>query len=779
MSQNRHPEPDKNGPKKVPPSVTIGPAGANAAPSLAATVSPLSQGNSLEASQSALTFDFLAPPDRPDELGRLGSYRVLKVLGHGGMGVVFQAEDVRLQRAVALKAMLPDWAKRAGARDRFLREARAAAQLEHDHIVAIYQVDEDRGVPFIAMPLLKGLTLEDWLRKRQPPDAPVKLAQILKIGREIARGLNAAHDRGLIHRDIKPANIWLDAAAGGRVKILDFGLARATSGDQNLTQSGVIIGTPAYMAPEQARSETTDPRADLFSLGVVLYRLATGQVPFKGHDVMSTLMSVALNEPVPPRTLNPDLPQGLAALIMSLLVKAPGQRLGPAAEIVRRLQLLEKENLPGEAAPQLTLAAGPAGAHLPTDAAPTCSETPPLQKSRSRRAVYVSIGCVLLTLLVAVLVVLPMMRGPGDALVETMDTAQQQSASSNSPPQAVRPPTDAPVPVEKPPAKAVAANTPEPSRIIPDPVAHLLAGHTADIRQVQILPDGKRGASVSWDGSVRIWDLASGKPLRALWPPRQQMLNCLAISPDGKLLAAGGTYNRMYLWDTDTFEHLGENQTTANAIAAVAFAADGKRLFANAARGEVWEFPVPIGPPLAKYRVLENGVAGIYPLADGKRILCCSWGQTDFVLWDRVKKTALQTFAGNPKFHTVALAPFHDGTRAASIDWNGVLRVWSLDTGKKLSQVHAHVGPAIRGTAVHVLHNDRWLLTTGEDKTICIWDAQTLTRLYQARADHLVTSQSAVSRDGRLLLTGAGWQLSSTTIRDNDFVLRLWRLPVP
>jgi serine/threonine protein kinase len=193
---------------------------------------------------------FLAPPQQADEIGRLGPYRVLKVLGRGGMGVVFQAEDPRLKRMCAIKAMLPEVAGKPAMKERFLREAQAAATVEHDHIVPIYQVDEDRGLPYIAMPFLQGMSLEDWLNRKgnagessltgeessgfalenkARPSMPMPTVQALKVGREIAGGLQAAHDRGLIHRDIKPANIWLDANAGGRVKILDFGLALVPS----------------------------------------------------------------------------------------------------------------------------------------------------------------------------------------------------------------------------------------------------------------------------------------------------------------------------------------------------------------------------------------------------------------------------------------------------------------------------------------------------------------------------------------------------------------------
>ncbi|MBM4073393.1 MAG: serine/threonine protein kinase [Planctomycetes bacterium] len=228
------------------------------------------------------TLSFLAPPQAADEIGRIGTFRVLKLLGAGGMGLVFQAEDVHLRRKVALKVMRPEAAGKPGARERFLREAQAAAAIEHEHIVTIHHVGEDRGVPFLAMPWLKGMSLEE--RLKQP--APLKPAQVARVGRQVALGLAAAHDQGLIHRDIKPANIWLEASTGresgeSHVKILDFGLARALADDMHLTQPGAILGTPAYMAPEQARGEAVDHRCDLFSLGVVLYRLATGRLPFR------------------------------------------------------------------------------------------------------------------------------------------------------------------------------------------------------------------------------------------------------------------------------------------------------------------------------------------------------------------------------------------------------------------------------------------------------------------------------------------------------------------
>jgi serine/threonine protein kinase/regulation of enolase protein 1 (concanavalin A-like superfamily) len=324
---------------------------------------PLSEPPDTLPHESSTNLDFLAPAQQKDEIGRLGNFRVLKVLGQGGMGVVLQAEDTGLHRLCALKVMLSEVARRPEMKERFLREARAAAQIEHDHIVPIYQVAEDRGVPFIAMPFLKGSTLEDWMQTKQRTRAPITVANILKLGREMAKGLSAAHELGLVHRDIKPANIWLDSTVGGRVKILDFGLARLTSsgeanpdrkvGGGDLTQSGMIMGTPAYMAPEQAqgKKDLIDGRTDLFSLGCILYRLCTGQQPFKGDDMISTLVAVAMENPTPPSEVNPEIPQPLSDLVMKLLEKKPEDRPESAKEVVKIVQQMEKDLAAGTLKP--------------------------------------------------------------------------------------------------------------------------------------------------------------------------------------------------------------------------------------------------------------------------------------------------------------------------------------------------------------------------------------------------------------------------------------------
>jgi len=268
------------------------------------------------------------------EVTRIGGYQVLQLLGEGGMGIVYLAEDSQLQRRVALKVMKPDLARIDTARQRFLTEARAAARVRSDHVVTIYQTGEDGGTVFAAMELLKGESLDSWLKSHS--NAP--MSELIRVGRETALGLAAAHEEGLIHRDIKPANIWGEAS--GRVKILDFGLARSVEGNVQLTNSGAVIGTPAYMSPEQGRGDKVDHRADLFSLGCVLHRMTSGQLPFKGNSVMSMLSALALETPTPVHELNPAVPRRLSDLITRLLAKDASHRPPTARAVADELQAI-------------------------------------------------------------------------------------------------------------------------------------------------------------------------------------------------------------------------------------------------------------------------------------------------------------------------------------------------------------------------------------------------------------------------------------------------------
>jgi len=274
----------------------------------------------------------------------IGRYVLLDELGRGGMGVVYRAEDPRLKREVALKVMLPQFAANPQAKARFVREARAQAKVEHDHVAAIFEVDEHDGLPYLAMPLLKGMTLQAALKANPRPPLP----EVVRLGREMAEGLAAAHEKGLVHRDIKPANVWLEGKKL-RVKVLDFGLARVSdtvidtenSETGPVTHQGAIVGTPAYMSPEQARGDAVDGRTDLWSLGVVLYQMTTGELPFSGKSVLAILARLAADTPPLPITKNPAVSQPLSDFVMRLLAKDPANRPATAEIAAEELRAIE------------------------------------------------------------------------------------------------------------------------------------------------------------------------------------------------------------------------------------------------------------------------------------------------------------------------------------------------------------------------------------------------------------------------------------------------------
>ncbi len=275
----------------------------------------------------------LSPSDKPGVLGVLGEYEVHEVIGRGSMAVVFKAMDVRLNRVTALKVLSPRLALSVRANQRFIREAQSTACIQHENVVQMYAVGDSIRT-FLAMEFIAGESVQERLDRV----GPLTAEDVARIGLQTALGLAAAHRQGLIHRDIKPANLMLIGGSNPPfVKITDFGLARVID-DNPMTQHGVVIGTPEYMSPEQARGEGVDHRSDLFSLGSVLYAMATGTSPFRASTAIAVLRRVNDEEPTPVRTLRPDLPAWLATLIERLMAKNPAERFATADEVANLLQ---------------------------------------------------------------------------------------------------------------------------------------------------------------------------------------------------------------------------------------------------------------------------------------------------------------------------------------------------------------------------------------------------------------------------------------------------------
>jgi serine/threonine protein kinase/WD40 repeat protein len=522
----------------------------------------------------------LGPPKHPGDLGQLGEYRILRHLDRGGMGAVYEGFDPRLDRPVAVKVLRRDRLVSETARQRFRREARIAACLEHDNVIRVYDVGEVDGVPFLVMELLRGQTLGQRLAQTR---GPLSLPEILRLGTEIASGLIAAHERGLIHRDVKPDNIWLQAETD-RVKILDFGLAREVQDEVGLTQEGAIAGTPYYMAPEQARGKEVDQRADLFSLGSVLYHLCTGKRPFSGSDAVEILHAVREAQPRPPSELNPKVPRCLSDLVLRLLAKSPADRPQSAREVIDGLKQCEEElpRIPG--VPAKESAGRPESEHGVSPDPREDEEQPHVAEERPRGAAGVAV-----VVAVSILLVAGGLLGPG--LLRKICNPNGLS----------------PVPAGDtavPPRLQVIQNPalPDQGPLYPSALVRQAApvpgvrnwtietrGHRGEVWALAFRPDGRLLAAGGEDGVVRLWHVDDGRLVRLLIVPKRPVVEpvrTLTWSPDGKVLAAGGKFG-ICLWDAESgvaSQILSEGRTVHRLL----WSPDGKRLV-DCSGGVIWD----------------------------------------------------------------------------------------------------------------------------------------------------------------------------------------------
>jgi serine/threonine protein kinase len=493
----------------------------------------------------------LDPPREAGSLGRLDHYEVQGVIGRGGMGVVLRAHDTQLQRTVALKVLTPKLAANPQARQRILREAQAAAAVCDDHVVALHAVQKDGALPYLVMEFVSGITLDECVRKRGVLDA----REILRIGRQIAHGLDVAHGHGLVHRDIKPGNILLEHGSG-RVKITDFGLARAGDATR-LTNLGEIIGTPQYMSPEQARGDPVDVRSDLFSLGSLLYTLCTAGPPFCSANAMGVLRVVCEDVAPPIRVRNPEIPPALCAVIERLHAKDPAGRFQSAAEVAQVLGEL--------------LAALEQG-RLDSLPAASVGTTGP----------SVSLRRLALVLTAVAAIGLPLGYGLHVAGLLRFPDAPPEAASLHEPP--ASPALDARRHEDLPDYLLALAGVGDAAAAPVEVIAVLDSPHPLHPRLVEDMfyLDRQTLVTADWSGSLAWWDVASGKLRRRLPAVHTRWIRGFALSPDGKRLATGGpegatATGRVCLWNAHTGELL---QTIAFPlhVLSLAFSPDGKWL---------------------------------------------------------------------------------------------------------------------------------------------------------------------------------------------------------
>ena len=647
---------------------------------------------------------FLRPSAAPGALGTIGIFDVISVVGRGGMGVVLRGRDPHLDRDVAVKVLDPQLANNEVARQRFCREARAAAAVTHDNLVAVHQVDDDdNGLPYLVMQLVIGESLDQRL-KRVGKMTP---GEVARLGQQAAAGLAAAHAGGLIHRDIKPGNILIEAGTD-RVKLTDFGLARAAE-DVKLTRTGFVAGTPLYMAPEQARGEEVDARADLFSLGSVLYEAGTGKPPFDGTTPLAVLRRVADETQPPLKQVVPDTPQWLSDVIDRLLAKEPADRFQTAHEVadifateLARTQVFAEQ------------AAGP------------CGKTRSVYALRrpgicwrdviGKTLLFVG-GGVVGGLLTWLLLAPPPAEVASNPVVVTPPPAEPPI-----PPRATVPGNGGPVWALgfAPDGRLFVGSEDGSTRVVSagGEVVRSLPRADGNVWTVDVSADGRFLLTATDDGEVRGFDLKTFRP--ALSYADGASTKAAAFSPDGKRLATGDRGGAVRVWAADTgypvaeFEHKGT-------VHAVAWDPDGMHLASAGADGaaKVWNVADPKADPV----VLELHKGPVYGAAFGPEksahlLATAGWDGT-VRLWDAKSGVLKHTLAGHSG-DVWGVSFGHGGAVVASAGADGTVRVWDVATGAE-RQVFRGDRPF---HAVRFGPDGTTLAAGSRDGTVRVWEVK-------------------------------------------------------
>jgi serine/threonine protein kinase len=630
---------------------------------------------------------FLQPATDPAYLGRLAQFDVMRILGRGGMGVVLEAFDSRLQRHVAVKVLDPELADDEVARQRFCREARAAASVTHENVVAVHQVEKsgDAALPYLVMQLIGGESLEQRLQREKK----LPTHEIVRIGMEAARGLAAAHAQGLIHRDIKPGNILLESPTG-RVKLTDFGLARVAD-DVKLTRTGFVSGTPMYMSPEQTLGEDADARSDLFSLGAILYEMAAGQPPFAGNSALAILKQISEAKHKPLREVAPETPEWLATMVDELLAKKPADRYQSAqdlAEVFEYLWVHQKAS---------------------SEELPAVCQVELAQRKRRNQLIAVGIGTALLAVGLLVGMFFANRGTPSAAPAEKSSADPISVLSAN----AGTVWSEAFDPRSNSLAMAVEDGSVRLWDLPTKSVKSTLQAHRGIIWATQYAPDGSFLATGGDDGLLKLWRRGETEPFRTYQHPNA--IRGLALSRDGQRLYAGDRQGGLHVWSVGSNEPLAEAQQPG-AIYAVALSPDGATLASAGSDKAIRLFDAAT---LKQKLPLEGQAGQVNGLAfnhDGSRLASAGWDQTV-----RIWNTGSGLLEKSWKSHggdiwTIAYSP--DGTRLATGGIDGAVRTWNPETGDALA---AYLGHKV---AVHSLAfnaEGTLLASGGRDGAVRVW----------------------------------------------------------
>lgn len=632
-----------------------------------------------------ISLQFLQPASDPAYLGRLAQFDIMRVLGRGGMGLVLEAFDSRLQRNVAIKVLDPDLAGDEISRQRFCREARAAASITHENVVAVHQVERsgDEGLPYLVMQLVSGESLEQRLdREKQLP-----LREIVRIAMQAAHGLTAAHAQGMIHRDVKPGNILLEPP-DARVKLTDFGLAHVAD-DVKLTRTGFVTGTPLYMSPEQALGVASDHRSDLFSLGAVMYEMCAGQPPFTGNSALGILKQISETKQRPIRELNPAIPDWFAETIDSLLAKKPEDRIQTSAQLAELLDF------------QWTLL------KANSDDVPQVCQIEEQKRTRRVRWMAATIGTAFLTLGLLGGWLMWHRETPADALVSSAEPIAVLSANAGTVWSASFNPAGDTL------SMAVEDGTVRLWDVPTNSVKSMLNAHRGVVWASQFSRDGALFATAGDDGLIKLWKPSETEPFKTLEHPNA--VRGFAWASDDRTLFSGSRDGGLRVWSLDAADPIRQAKHPG-AIYAVAISADDQTL---ATAGSDKVIHIWNANTLSPKVRLEGHAGPIYSLSfhrDGRTLASSGWDKT-VRLWDTASGLLIKSWEGHTgDIWTLTYSP--DGTKLATGGHEGAVKLWDSQTGNLLATYLGHK------TAIHSLAFTRdgtRLASGGRDGAVRIW----------------------------------------------------------
>ncbi|MGO9919624.1 MAG: protein kinase domain-containing protein [Isosphaeraceae bacterium] len=668
-------------------------------------------------------------PPAPVHVRYFGDYEIVREIARGGMGVVFQARQFSLNRPVALKMILAGQLADDSDIKRFYTEAEAAANLDHPGIVPIYEVGQHEGQHYFSMGFVEGQSLSQRLA-----EGPLPAREAAELIRRVSAAIEYAHQRGVIHRDLKPANILLDQA--GNPRVTDFGLAKKLEGDSGLTGSGQIMGTPSYMPPEQAGGKRGEvgPAADVYALGATLYALVTGRPPFQAATAIDTVIQVICDEPVPPRRLNASIPRDLETICLKCLEKGQLRRYASASDLAVDLG----RYLAGE----------------PITARPVTRSERAVKWARRRPAIAALLGLVTLVTALGLGGVLWQWR----QAVRQTELAEQrlydvrmnlvQRYWDDFKGDLLQQGLDEQLPANQGGIDRRGFEWFYWQRKISSG-RMILTGHRIEVTSVAFSPDGKRLASGGFDGTVKVWDAATGQEIRTLKGHIGQITS-VAFTPDGQRLASAAIDGTVKVRNAATGQEIRTLKGHTRIVSILALSPDGKR-FASATYDEtvkVWDSAT--GQEIRTLKGHRNSVISVAFSPDGRRLASASVDRTVKV-WDAQTGLETCTFMGRTGGErTMVFSP--GGERLASAGNGQSVKVWDAATGQEIRTLKGHTG---RVTSVAFSPDGQRLASSSEHGEVKVWDAATgeeiRTLMRHTRSVHSV----AYSPDGQRLASAS------------------------